>query len=366
MTDVHEVTPAPENAPPTIPTSVEAAALPGAVAVAGMRLPQRPRLAPWVTMVDLGDDRMQFRGAAYAVTLRGRILIDAFLRVRDLLDGAHAIDEITASGEPEFLATTIAFALQILTANGVLHDAGTANSLTRDELTRWDREIRFWSHVVPRPEDLLHAMQRATITVGGSGPLAETVHSALRETGFVAARHAADARAEADSALDDLAIVCEDSPAYGRFDAVNEHCLRTGQRWMHVALTGTVAEIGPTVVPHQTACYACFSRRTEANLLSLDGYAEYRALLAAQGATDEGAAAPLIQIVAGQVALEAVRLLTGLAPPATVGRVVVVSALTPETSGHDVFRVPRCSACGASSAPRAAWDVQRTESDVRR
>jgi bacteriocin biosynthesis cyclodehydratase domain-containing protein len=330
-----------------------------------MRLPQKPRLAPWVKTVELGDDRMQFRGADYAVTLRGRILIDAFLRVRELLDGSHAIDEITAAGGPEFLGTTIAFTLQFLAVHGLLHDASTTNPFTREEAACRDRELRFWSHFVARPEELLHNLRQTTIAVGGSGPLTKAVHTALREAGCSCARYVPDPVPEVNSALDDLRIVCEESAAYGCFDAVNHRCLQTGQRWMHVALTGTVAEIGPTIVPHQTACYACFCRRTEANLRTLEGHTEYRALVAAEGATHEGAIDPLIRVAAGQVALEVVRLLTGFAPPATVGRVVVLSAVTPETEGHSVLRVPRCPACGAVSPPRATWDMQRAGSDAR-
>ena len=41
-------------------------------------LPHKPRLVAWVTLVDLADDRLQFRGAEFAYTLHHKLFIEVF------------------------------------------------------------------------------------------------------------------------------------------------------------------------------------------------------------------------------------------------------------------------------------------------
>src|SRR5207247_462851 len=57
--------------------------------LARVELPRRPRLAPWVTPVELGDGRLQLRGAELAATLRHPFLVDVYRAIEPLLDGRH-------------------------------------------------------------------------------------------------------------------------------------------------------------------------------------------------------------------------------------------------------------------------------------
>jgi hypothetical protein len=69
-------------------------------------------------------------------------------------------------------------------------------------------------------------------------------------------------------------------------------------------------------------------------------------------------------VIAGQVALEAMRLLIGFAPPVTVGRFIEFSAISPAAISHDVLRVPRCASCGRNRKVAEAWDRSFAAMDI--
>ena len=63
-------------------------------------LPVKPRLAPWVTLVDLGDNRMQLRGAEFSFTLQHPLFIGTFQSVQSLLDGQRTVEETSLPAIP--------------------------------------------------------------------------------------------------------------------------------------------------------------------------------------------------------------------------------------------------------------------------
>jgi bacteriocin biosynthesis cyclodehydratase domain-containing protein len=124
-----------------------------------------------------------------------------------------------------------------------------------------------------------------------------------------------------------------------------------------VSMEGTSAYLGPTVIPHQSACYICYERRVSSNIAELDNHLAYRNQLASsESPGNEGLLPGLISVIAGQVALEVVRLITGFAPPKTIGRFYEFDATSPTVVGHEVLRVPRCPACISRNPKMEAWD----------
>src|SRR5687768_4431475 len=94
------------------------AAAVSAARFAALSLPERPRLAPWINAIDLGDDRLQLRTAESAYTLTHPLLIRVFRAIQPLLDGRHTADEIVSALEPECLPTTAIFLLKLLSGKG--------------------------------------------------------------------------------------------------------------------------------------------------------------------------------------------------------------------------------------------------------
>jgi bacteriocin biosynthesis cyclodehydratase domain-containing protein len=336
-----------------------------AVRYAGLPLPVRPRLAPWLVAVELGDARLQLRSAESAHTLTHPLLIDVFRKIETRLDGRHTVAEIASAAGPDVLPTTVIFLLKLLQGKGLLQPGGEESKLDPDEQERWRRQLAFLAHFVPDAASAHSLLAKARVGVAGPSDLRHAIADAIGSIG-VGNVAVFDEPAQECGQLSgfDLLVACEQSAAFSFFDRVNRACLATGTRWMHVCFLGTSAELGPTIVPNQTACYTCFELRRQANQFDLDGYLAHRARIDERGSrVDEGGVAPFLSLIAGQVALEAMRLLIGFAPPVTIGRFYEFTAASPVAVAHDVFRVPRCASCGRRTVGEA-WDQSFALGDV--
>jgi bacteriocin biosynthesis cyclodehydratase domain-containing protein len=338
---------------------------------AGLDLPNRPRLAPWLIAVDLGDSRLQFRSAESSHTLAHPLLIQVFRRIERLLDGRHSVDDIVASVNSEVLPTTVLFLLKLLRGKGLLQPGVGESTFDDEEQASRRRQLRFLSHFVADASSAQTLLAKARVGVVGSADLRQAIASAIDSIGVGSISELGepstwDTEAGGEPASLDVIVACQDWPAFTFFDAVNRACLVSGIRWFRVAISGTSAQLGPTVVPNQTACYTCLDLRLQTHEPDLDGYRAYRAQVnTPDSRSDEGCLAPLWSVVAGQVALEVMRLLTGFASPVTIGRFYEFTAVSPAVIWHDVLRVPRCSSCGRRRTFTEAWDhsVLPTEVD---
>jgi bacteriocin biosynthesis cyclodehydratase domain-containing protein len=340
-----------------------------AVKYATIPLPQKPRLAPWVTFVDLGNDRLQLRGAEFSYTLRHDLFIKTLEFIRPLLNGDHEVEEIASSGGETYLPTTITFLLKMLRANGLLQEGNVPPPapLKSEDLNRHENFIQFLSHYVSNPVGSLALLKGAKVGVIGSHFLKISIQSSLSSVGV-------DSAPEIQTALDassnnngssltdaiknlDYLIVCEENSDQNLFKKINSICLENDVRWIRVAIEGTMGLLGPTVIPHQSACYVCYERRIDSNISELENHIAYRNQLdCSETFPNEGLFPPLVSVIAGQVALEVVRLITSFAPPKTIGRFYEFNAISPTVIGHEIFRLPRCPACISQNPKMEAWD----------
>jgi bacteriocin biosynthesis cyclodehydratase domain-containing protein len=331
---------------------------------AALSLPDRPRLAPWLVAVPLGDARLQLRSAESTHTLNQPLLIEVFLRIQNVLDGRHTASEIVARAGPDVLPTTVVFLLKLLLGKGLLQPGAGETLLDEQEQARWRSQLRFLDHFVQDASNTHLMLTKARVGLVGSARLCREVSSSFNSIG-VGVDSLGDPRtwcAESREQLDrpgnfDLVVACEDSASFSLFEAVNRACLRSGTRWLCVSVSGKAARLGPTFIPHQTACHTCLDLRLKTHQPDLEGYAAYRLQVdAPDSVVDDGCVAPFRSLVAAQAALEAMRLLTGFSPAVTVGRFYELSALSPAAASHEVFRVPRCPSCGRRRTIAQAWD----------
>ena len=63
----------------------------------------------------------------------------------------------------------------------------------------------------------------------------------------------------------DLLIVCDEGFDPDRYDSINRLCLEHDLNWTSYRSLGARYEIGPTIVPRQTACFRCLELRRLAN-----------------------------------------------------------------------------------------------------
>ena len=320
---------------------------------AGLFLPERPRLAPWLVPVDLGDGRLQLRSAESLYTLTNPLLIQVFRQIEKTLDGRRTVDEIVSTAGLDVLPTTTVFLLKLLQGRGLMQHGSSETIGDPAEHQRWRRQVRFLAHFLPDPQSAHRTLTKARVGLAGSADLLQAIVSAMKSMGLEdvneldPATWGTEARGRPDKLTDfDVIIACAESPAFSFFNSVNSACLASGTRWLRVLMSATSAQLGPTIVPHQTACHTCLDLRSRAHQRDLDGYLAYRAHLESVGPTDEGSIAPFRSAVAGQVALEITRLLVGFAPPVTPGRFYELSVASPVAIAHDVLRVPGCPSCG--------------------
>ncbi len=340
-------------------------ALAMAVQKAAVPLPAKPKLVDWVTKVNVGGNRLQLRSAEFAYTLGHEFFVEVFLRVEPLLDGKHTLDEIVSAGEPEIKPTTVIFLLKMLRGSGLLVEGETPAALEGQDILGGEPLAVFLSHLTPEPLTALALLKQSRVGVVGSGKLASDVLESLRSVGTGQVVGLFDVQSDCVGSLaipDDelqgfnLLVVCADSPGFVLFDSINTACLRTGTTWLHLAITGTTGILGPTIVPHQTACYTCYIRRLQSNLPDYDEHEGYRRHPTHRDASaNEGIIAPFWRALASQAGMEVVRWLTGVASVTTLGRLYELSARSPATKVHDVLRVPRCPSCGRQAPPRYAW-----------
>lgn len=146
----------------------------------------------------------------------------------------------------------------------------------------------------------------------------------------------------------DAVMVCADSASPSLMDVVNEAALRTNKRLLVGQVAQGVGLVGPTVIPRQSACYKCYELRRNANLLNYEEIMKYESRLREMpGIRSELVAPrPFAALVGGLLALEALRLLSGLVQPQTVGRILRVNFNAPEMTYHRLLRLPNCPACG--------------------
>jgi thiazole/oxazole-forming peptide maturase SagC family component len=146
----------------------------------------------------------------------------------------------------------------------------------------------------------------------------------------------------------DAVIVCADSASPALMDVVNEAALRTNKRLLVGQVAQGVGLVGPTVIPKESACYKCYELRRNANLLNYEEIMKYESRLREMpGIRSEMVAPrPFAALIGGLLALEALRLLSGIAPPQTVGRILRINFNAPEMTYHRLLRLPNCPACG--------------------
>jgi bacteriocin biosynthesis cyclodehydratase domain-containing protein len=111
---------------------------------------------------------------------------------------------------------------------------------------------------------------------------------------------------------------------------------------------GLQVQLGPLVIPKQTACYECYKVRRDAALAPWE-----RSVL--RLAEDGGQLASTLG--ADWVMVEAIKFLVGFGEPVSRGRVLFIDYYAGLPEVHTVLRLPRCAVCGHPKRPVVRlWD----------
>jgi molybdopterin/thiamine biosynthesis adenylyltransferase len=145
----------------------------------------------------------------------------------------------------------------------------------------------------------------------------------------------------------DLVISMADEPDPNRaHECVGTACVR--RRVPHIlggGYNGKIGVLGYTVIPYETACWSCL-RRTLVGTTSLEGAWAPPSGIGGIERLKGGSLAAVAGIVGHFHALEALRLLSGFAPPQWCNGERYLDFVTDELVKRSAVRDPACPVCG--------------------
>ena len=141
----------------------------------------------------------------------------------------------------------------------------------------------------------------------------------------------------------DLVVNAVDWPAHDIELWVNSACFTAGIPYISMSHSPPIARVGPLYVPGETGCYSCQEIAYKRSYPLYDAVVEHQRAKPSPAAT-LGAACALIS---GQVALDVMHFLTGLAVPSSLGTSHIYDLRTMEAKREQVIPELDCPVCGA-------------------
>jgi bacteriocin biosynthesis cyclodehydratase domain-containing protein len=319
-------------------------------------------------------------------------------RLLEALDGEHTLEELRSEFGKELVDDTIVQLLEL----EVLEDAADDDLIDPTEYARFVRQLRYFSDIAPPgllPSECQRRLREAKVAVLGVGGLGGWTAMALATCGIgemwlidgdrveisnlnrqilysvadlgllkveVAAARlrafnpeakiTATARrlgsaAEIADFIDgsDVVIDAADWPAHDIERWCNAASFAAGIPYITMSHFPPIARVGPLYVPGVTGCYACQTIAWRRDYPLLD------AAIDAQRAKPSPAATirPACGLIGGQIGMEIMHLLTGLATPSTQGVEHIYDLRTMEVKREPVVPEPDCPVCAHLQPDRA-------------
>jgi bacteriocin biosynthesis cyclodehydratase domain-containing protein len=306
------------------------------------------------------------------------------------LDGTRELAEL----EERFGEDQVRDLLAQLGELGLVEDAADDDRLSPAVLARFDRQIRYFSDITtgPTPSECQARLERSRVVVLGVGGLGgwsawslacvgigemllidgdcveesnlnrQTLYSEA-DIGRVKVEVAAerlgafnsatklktiaermDGEAAIAGVIDgyDVVIDAADWPAHEIEQWVNSACFAAGIPYVTMSHFPPIARVGPLYVPGETGCFACQVAGYRRAYPLFDVAIEQRRAKPSPAAT----LGPACALIGGQIGLDVMHLLTGLAEPSTQGVAHIYDLRTMEVEREPVVPEPDCPVCG--------------------
>jgi bacteriocin biosynthesis cyclodehydratase domain-containing protein len=140
----------------------------------------------------------------------------------------------------------------------------------------------------------------------------------------------------------DVVIDAADWPAHDIERWCNAACFAAGIPYITMSHFPPIARVGPLYVPGKTGCFICQEIGYRREYPLFDVAVEQRRAKPSPAAT----LGPACGLIGGQVALDAMHLLTGLSAPSTQGVSHIYDLRTMEVKREPVVPEPECPVCG--------------------
>jgi len=316
-------------------------------------------------------------------------------RLLAALDGARTREQLIE----EFGEDEVCDLLAQLEELGAVEDASDDDRIAADVMTRFDRQLRYFSDISTGPtasqcQELLATARIAVLGVGGLGGWSalnlaccgvgemllldfdrvemSNLNRQVLYTEADIGRLKAEAAAERLSAFNsamvaearvqkldseeavaetiagyDMVIDACDWPAHDIEHWINSACFKARIPFIAMSHFPPIARVGPMYVPGVTGCFECQEagyRRT---------YPLFDVAMEQQRGRESPAATlgPACGLIGGQVGLDVMHELTGLAHPSTLGVGHIYDLRTMAVEHEPVVPEPDCPVCGYLGAP---------------
>jgi bacteriocin biosynthesis cyclodehydratase domain-containing protein len=294
----------------------------------------------------------------------------------------------------EFGADEVGDLLAQLEELGVVEDAADDDLIASDVMTRFDRQLRYFSDISAGPtpsqcQERLASSRIAVLGVGGLGGWsalnlacvgigemllldfdrveASNLNRQVLYTEADIGRFKAVAAAERLRAFNssmrievrvqrldseaairetiegyDMVIDACDWPAHDIERWINSACFAARVPFIAMSHFPPIARVGPLYVPGVTGCFACQEAGYRRAYPLFDVAIEQQRGKASPAAT----LGPACGLIGGQVGLDVMHQLTGLAEPSTLGSGHIYDLRTMEVEREAVVPEPGCPVCG--------------------
>jgi bacteriocin biosynthesis cyclodehydratase domain-containing protein len=318
-------------------------------------------------------------------------------RLLSALDGKRTREQLIEEfGEPE-----VCDLLAQLEELGVVEDAVDDDRIAPETVARFDRQLRYFSDIShgPKPSECQERLESSRIAVLGVGGLggwsalnlaccgvgemllvdfdrvelnnlnrqvlyteadvgelkvavaAERLRAFNSSMKVEARVQRLDSEAAVAEAIEGCDIVIDscDWPAHEIERWINSACFAAGIPFIAMSHFPPVARVGPLYVPGVTGCYACQETGYRRTYPLYDVAMEQQRRKASPAAT----LGPACGLIGGQIGLDVMHLLTGLAQPSTLGVGLIYDLRTMEVEHEPVVPEPGCQVCGGKQSAQA-------------
>jgi len=327
-------------------------------------------------------------------------------RLLDALDGVNQRNEL----EARFGEDAVRDLLAQLEELGLVEDAADDDLIAERVTNRFDRQLRYFSDITsgPTPSQCQARLESARVVVLGVGGLGgwsawslaccgigemllidgdrveeSNLNRQILYTEADIGRLKAEAAAERLGAFNsamriktiaerlegedaiaaavdgyDIVIDAADWPAHEIEQWVNSACFAAAIPYITMSHFPPIARVGPLYVPGVTGCFACQVAAYRRAYPLFDVAIEQRRAKPSPAAT----LGPACALIGGQVGLDIMHLLTGLAQPSTQGVGHIYDLRTMNVEREQVVPEPDCPVCGhlpPRERSRAAQDTAR-------
>lgn len=225
-----------------------------------LALPRRPRLIPELLILPFGEDGLLFVGGEQTQVVRGRSARSLLPRLHPLLDGRRTLDDLQGD-LPDVSPETVRHAVSLLYSRGLLEDGApiSADGVGLEDVHSFFGRFVDVTRCNAGREQAVSRLAGSCVLVAGPPDLTGPMARQLRETGIVQAVTVAEDGTEGGPDEDALVVAISVGHRAGN-DTLDQLAGGDGRPRFLVRLGAAEAQLGPLLIPGETACVRCLTR----------------------------------------------------------------------------------------------------------